>query len=68
MHCRIKGHLETTFDLHLGQTNLEIVNTYKYLGVVIDSSLSYDIFADFLAKSGGRALGSLCNNNYTNAE
>ena len=60
IHCKIQGHLET-FDFHLGQTNLEIVNTDKYLGVVIDSSLSYDIIADFLAKSGGRALGSLCN-------
>ena len=38
-------------------TNLEVVNRYTYLGLILDEFLNYDTTAAILAESGGRGLG-----------
>ncbi len=59
-HFRSKSQAQIDFDFTLGNKSLEKENKYKYLGVIFDSSLNFETTADFLAKSGGRALGAIC--------
>ncbi len=58
-HFRTKSQAKTDFDFTLGKS-IEKVNKYTYLDVIFDSSLNFETTADFLAKSGGRALGAIC--------
>ncbi len=60
IHFRTKSQAQTDIDFTLGNNSLEKVNKYKYLGVIFDSSLYFETTAEFLAKSGGRALGATC--------
>ena len=46
---------------YLGDTQLDIVSQYKYLGVILNEFLDYSVTAKFLADSGNRALGALIN-------
>ncbi len=50
-----------------GTDQLDIVDKYKYLGVILDKYLDYDIIASVMAGSGGIAQGSIyskfCNKN-----
>jgi hypothetical protein len=41
--------------------DLQIVQRYKYLGLVFDEYLNYKVSAEVLADSGGRALGAIIN-------
>ena len=59
VHHRIKGHKETQFKFKLGDCNIDTVDRYKYLGVVLDSSLDFGVTAAVLAESAGRALGTI---------
>ena len=38
---------------------IEIVDRYKYLGVMLHEHLDYDIIADLLASAAVRALGAV---------
>ena len=60
MHCRNERQMMSNFTFKYGESNLEYVNTYKYLGVVLDEFLNFKVTADMLAKSANRALGALC--------
>ena len=40
---------------------LEKVHHYKYLGVILDENLKFDVCIKTLADSAGRALGSVIN-------
>ena len=42
-----------------GDTILDIVNEYKYLGVILDEHLTFEACSKTLADSGGRALGAI---------
>ncbi len=44
-----------------GECELEIVNKYKYLGIVLNEHLEYSMVAMILANSLGRALGTISN-------
>ena len=40
-------------------SNLDLVQEYKYLGILLDAHLKYDLCDSMLSKSAGRALSSL---------
>lgn len=45
--------------MHYGDILLEQVNQYKYLGVIFDETLKFDLANDDLASSGSRALDAI---------
>ena len=47
VHFRIKGREESKF------IQMLLLSRYKYLGVVLDSSLDFDVIASFLAENTG---------------
>ena len=47
------------YQFKYGDCNLDKVTSYKYLGVIIDEHLRFDVCTKALADSGGRALGSI---------
>lgn len=61
MHFRTQGNDQTNSTFKFGDTDVDIVETYKYLGIVLNYSLNFEVTAGFLAKSGGRALGAIYN-------
>ncbi len=44
-----------------GECELEIVDKYKYLGIVLNEYLEYSMIVLILANSGGRTLGAIYN-------
>ena len=60
MHYRPLNRDPSTYNFRLGNHHLDIVDTYKYLGIVMHYSLNYEFTAEVLAKSGSRALGAIC--------
>ena len=42
-----------------GETSLDIVSQYKYLGLVLNEFLDLEITANILSDSAGRALGAI---------
>ncbi len=61
VHFRNKLKERSDEIIPLGKENLEWVPDYKYLGVVLNEFLTFDDNCMNLAKSAGRALGSVCN-------
>ncbi len=56
-----KGRTTFKFILHENGPNLQIVDSYKYLGVYLDEFLTFSHTTEVLATAGGRALGSMIN-------
>ena len=42
-----------------GNQDIQITSQYKYLGIVLDEFLDYNVTADVLADAAGRALGAV---------
>jgi hypothetical protein len=61
VHFRKKNTPKTKFDFTLGGLQLNIVDKYKYLGVILNDTLDYSYTAEALASAGGRALGAIIN-------
>ena len=59
VHYRKKCVKKTQFPFSINNTQLEIVDTYKYLGIYLDEHLDYGKTGEVLAGAGGRALGSV---------
>lgn len=59
VHFRKIRKNRTTFKFSLGSSELKIVNSYKYLGLILSEFLNYNIAVDLLAESAGRALGAI---------
>jgi hypothetical protein len=57
----LKSQPRTEISFNLGNNELEIVERYKYLGVILDAHLVYSVTASTLAESTGRALGAVYN-------
>ena len=55
----LKGKKNATDCLTIGGSELEYVDSYKYLGVWIDSNLNYKKCAECLYRSSSRALGAM---------
>ncbi len=51
----------TLFKFVPGNTELNIVEEYKYLGIVLNELLDYDVTAQVLSDAANRALGSVIN-------
>lgn len=60
IHFRGKNTPQTDFNFSLGNSMIDIVDTYKYLGILLHYTLNYEITADVLSKSAGRALSAIC--------
>jgi hypothetical protein len=61
IHFRKKRNLETEYEFRINNVNLEKVGEYKYLGITLDFSLSFEQCFKGLSDSGGRALGAIIN-------
>ena len=66
VHFRKNRSKRSSFNFHIGETFLEYVDSYKYLGVIFDEKRDFKKNAENLAKSGGRALGSVISKIHTN--
>ena len=64
MHMRPPRYQRTQHSFKFGDKNLEIVQSYKYLGICINEHLEYKHTAAMLAEAGSRALGALRNKIY----
>lgn len=61
VHFRKKLDLETECEFQVNNVTLGKMGEYKYLGVTLDYSLSFEKHFKCLSDSGGRALGSIIN-------
>ncbi len=63
IHFRNAPKTQTKFNFQLGANGplLEVVNSYKYLGVFFDKHLTFDTAAELLGNAAGRALGGMIN-------
>ncbi len=59
MHFRKRRQSRTVNAFTFNNSELEIVSQYKYLGIMLDEYLSYDVTANLLASAAGRALGAV---------
>ena len=59
MHFRRSRQKVTDVKFIYGNTNLNIVSEYKYLGVILDENITFTKCSKTLAKSWGRALSSI---------
>ncbi len=61
VHFRPKRVERTNDPVVLGNSHIDFVSEYKYLGIVLNEFLQYENTAEVLAKSATRALGSVMN-------
>ena len=59
VHFRNASSDVTEFKFMYGQSELEKVSQYKYLGIILDEYLKYNCCIKALADSSGRALGGI---------
>jgi hypothetical protein len=59
VHFRKKGTDMSNRIFHVNGTTLEIVQSYKYLGVLLDEYLTFENTMESLGTGGGRALGAI---------
>ena len=57
MHFIPNSISRTTFGFTCGQWDLQIIDKYKYLGLVLNEFLDFSITAKLVAQSASRALG-----------
>ena len=57
VHYRIVSTNRTDCIFQFGTDKIDISESYKYLGLVLDEFLNYDITAKYVANSATRALG-----------
>ena len=58
VNFRNKSTSKTERRFLFNNQSIEIASSYKYLGLVLDEFLNFDIMAKFVANSASRALGS----------
>ena len=59
MHFRKSGVSCTKFDFKCGIKQIGICTNYKYLGLIIDEFLDFNVTAKFVSQAAHRALGLL---------
>ena len=65
IHFRKDSHARTQHDFIYGDTTLDIVPTYRYLGLDSHEIMDFTESVQCLAKAAGRALGAVTNKYYT---
>ncbi len=56
-----KSRTNVNFKLYENGPSLQVVDSYRYLGVYLDEYLTFNHTTSLLASAGGRALGSMIN-------
>ncbi len=51
--------INQSLDLKCGQDDIEEVNSFKYLGVMLDKFLNFDVHAEYISKKISQRLASL---------
>ncbi len=59
VHFRTKTQPRTDFNFMFNNEIVACVDKYKYLGIILDEYLDFNITAPVLASSASRALGSI---------
>ena len=59
VHFRPKQRSRTAYKFVCGTQHIEMTDSYKYLGLVLDENLNFDITVKAVAQSAHRALGLL---------
>ena len=60
VHFRIPSQCKSKYIFKYGNENtIQIVDKYRYLGIVLDEFLNFDATINLLSESGSRALGGL---------
>ena len=59
VHFRNKSVARSSFQFKCGESPIEYTDKYKYLGLVLNEHLDYNITAKYVAQSATRALGLL---------
>ena len=57
IHFRQKSVQRTDTIFSFGDSTIELIDQYTYLGVVLSEHLDYDVMVKFVAQSASRALG-----------
>ncbi len=65
MHFRKTRTMRCKTNFYIGKHKLEYASEYKYLGVMLNEYLNFNVTADVLSKASVRALGALINKFYT---
>ena len=61
VHFRKSYKPRTDYNFKLGQATLDAVSQYKYLGIILNEFVDYNITVRTLADAANRALGSVIN-------
>ena len=64
VHFRKTNSERTNFNFHLGNRHIDVCETYKCLGIILNEYLDYTETANALSESVGRAFSSLIVNLY----
>ena len=59
IHFRKENEAETNFEFKIGTSIIQVVNSYKYLGLELNYSLNLTNTVNILATAASRSLGSL---------
>ena len=59
VHFRPSRKQSTNYTFKYGENEIELVHSYKYLGIIMDEFLKFDLCTKTLANAGGRALGAI---------
>ncbi len=60
-YIRKPSQPRSSFKFVLGNTELNIVEHYKYLGIILNEFLDYDVTAQVLSDAANQAFGSVIN-------
>ena len=61
IHFRQSSRNESNYQFHLGNSDIIMVDNYKYLGVILYKNLNFRGISEILAEAGVRAFGALRN-------
>ena len=59
VHFRPASKVRTNSEFHIGSNKIQLVEKYKYLGVVLNEYIDYEITSSTFADVGNRALGGI---------
>lgn len=59
MHFRNPKKKKSCFNFKFGNTKLDIISKYKYLGILLDENLNFKSCVETLSEAGGRALSAI---------
>ena len=59
VHFRIKSQRKTSYKFRFNNEEIHCVDKYKYLGIILQDNLDFNVTATILANSGSRALGGI---------